>query len=108
MTHKRWLGRVFLLGGWFLLTLVGVMMLMGCGGPPEEEGQNSVEQIWSEIIPDAGTATIYGVPLSLENAPQFINWYNSIELSADEQVIRDTALSQLVAPCCDEYSIDTC
>ncbi|MFC1862120.1 hypothetical protein ACFLT4_07840 [Chloroflexota bacterium] len=75
---------------------------------PEEKKLNPAESIWAKIIPEKGTPTEYEIPLLLENTQEFINWYNSIGLSADEQMIRDTALSQLVAPCCDEYTIDTC
>ncbi len=64
--------------------------------------------LWGEIIPEEGTVTSYGIPLSLENTQQFINWYNSITLSAEEQATRDVALSSLVAPCCDEYPMSTC
>jgi len=64
--------------------------------------------VWAEIIPEEGTVTSYGIPLSLENTQQFINWYNSITLSAEEQATRDIALSSLVAPCCDQYPMSTC
>jgi len=64
--------------------------------------------LWGEIIPEEGTVTGYGIPLSLQNTQQFINWYNSITLSAEEQAARDVALSSLVAPCCDEYPMSTC
>lgn len=93
--------------GFFLVLSIG-MILLACGNPPENEGLDPTAQIWGEIIPDEGTATSYGIPLSLENTHQFIDWYNSIELSVEEQATRDMALSSLVAPCCDEYPMSTC
>ncbi len=108
MTIKRRTGLGILLGVWLFLFLISGMMLAGCGQPPEKEGPNPAERIWADIIPEGGTATRYGIPLSLENAQQFIDWYNSIGLSAEEQATRDDALSPLVAPCCDDYPISTC
>jgi hypothetical protein len=109
MTLKR---RVILV----VLPIVGILVILGvlmvslscCSSPPEQQGPDTVSQIWDEIVPEEGTATGYGIPLSLDNTQQFIDWYNSIELSAEEQAIRDDALSPLVAPCCDEYPMSTC
>ena len=92
----------------FLLILITGMMLVGCGEPPEEEGLNPADRIWAEIIPEEGTVTGYGILLALDNTQQFIDWYNSIALSAEEQAMRDAALSSLVAPCCDDYPMSTC
>jgi len=97
-----------LLGMGFFLILGLGMMLLACGNPLEEAGPDPTAQIWGEIIPGEGTATSYGIPLSLENTQQFINWYNSIALSAEEQATRDSALSSPVAPCCDKYPMSTC
>lgn len=105
---KRRIGLGILQGVWFFLILITGVTLVGCGQPPEDEGLNPVDQIWAEIIPEKGTATRYGIPLSLENTQQFIDWYNSIELSVLEQAIRDDALDSLVAPCCDQYPMSSC
>ena len=83
-------------------------MLVGCGETPEEGKLNPVERIWAKIIPEEGTATSYGIPLSLENTQQFIDWYNTIKLSAKEQESRNAALNSLVAPCCDDKWMSTC
>jgi len=92
-----------------LLLILGIVMVsLACGTPPEQQGLDPAMQIWSEIVPADGTATSYGISLSLENTQQFIDWYDSIELSPEEQAIRDAALSPLAAPCCDEYPMSTC
>jgi hypothetical protein len=72
------------------------------------EGLEPSARIWDEIIPEEGTATAYGIPLSLQNTQQFINWYYSIALSAEEEATRELALAPLVAPCCDQFPMSTC
>lgn len=98
-----------------LLVVVLVVVLIAviassscCDVSLEPNGSNTVAQTWSEIIPEEGTETGYGVPLSLDNTQQFIDWYDSIQLSTEEQVIREEALSSQVAPCCDKYPMSTC
>jgi len=108
MTLKRRVRLVILQSVGFLLILSIAMVLVACGSPPEWQGLDPTARIWDEIIPEEGTATSYGISLSFENTQQFIDWYNSIELSAEEQAIRDVALSSQVAPCCDEYPMSTC
>jgi hypothetical protein len=99
-----------------ILPIVGCLVISGIamglvnylGSPPEQEGPDTAMQIWSEIVPAEGTATSYGVSLSLDSTQRFIDWYNSIQLSAEEQAIRDAALGSMAAPCCDEYPMSTC
>ena len=67
-----------------------------------------ISEIWNTIIPEPGTDTLYGISLSLDNTQQFIDWYNSIVLSENEKALRDEALSQLVAPCCDDHPASEC
>ena len=76
--------------------------------PPGNDVLNKADEIWREIIPEQGTETTYRIPLSLDNTQQFIDWFNSIELSADEQLLWNAALSSLVAPCCDDYPMSEC
>lgn len=98
-----------------ILPSIGILMISGivvaslaCGSPPEQQGVDPAMQTWSEIIPDNGTPTAYGISLCLDNTQQFIDWYYSIELSTEQLAIRDMALSSQVAPCCDEYPMSTC
>jgi hypothetical protein len=67
-----------------------------------------VEQVWVKLIPEEGTDTTYGIPLSIENTEMFIDWHYSLELSSSEREIIDAALDPLAAPCCDDYPIRTC
>jgi hypothetical protein len=108
MTLKRRARLVILQSMGFLLILNIAMIPLACGGPSEQQGLDPTARIWGEIIPEEGTVTSYGISLSLENTQQFIDWYNSIELSTEEQAIRDMALSSQVAPCCDKYPMSTC
>jgi len=138
MTLKRRIRSLILAGAGFLLISGIVMASLACGSPPEqqgldpamqggsspeeqgldpatqggsspeEQGLDPAMQVWSEIIPEEGTATAYGISLSLDNTQQFIDWYNSVQLSAEQLAIRDMALSSEVAPCCDEYPMSTC
>jgi hypothetical protein len=40
--------------------------------------------------------------------PEFIGYYNSIKLTAEQEKIKTDVLSTIPAPCCSEYSIATC
>ena len=102
--NRRWI----LLFSWIGLYLMVVFLFIGCGNSPTKEEPNVAERIWTEIIPEQGTATTYGIPLSLDNTQRFIDWFNTIELSDDEQMLRDVALSTLMAPCCDDYPMSEC
>ncbi len=103
--------RVRLFGLVLLLVAFSVFVLSGCSNSasvPAESESDKVQNIWAEIIPEEGTETEYGIPLSLGNTQQFIDWYNSITLSAEEQKARDEALGSLVAPCCDDFKMTSC
>src|SRR3972149_6646666 len=39
---------------------------------------------------------------------EFIGYYNSIRLTADQEKIKNDALSKIPAPCCSEFSQATC
>ena len=66
------------------------------------------EVIAAEIIPHAGDSTAHGIPLSLENTQQFIDYYNTVTLTPDQKQIMRDALLPLKAPCCDDNSMATC
>ena len=67
-----------------------------------------IDEIWIDIIPEPGTTTAYGIPLSLDNTQQFIDWFYTIKLNENEKELKTEALSSLVAPCCDEYPVSEC
>ncbi len=107
MVIKRRLG-FGLLAFLMLLVSVGPLVLAGCGSPVTENEQATVAAIWAETVPQMGTETAYGMPLSLDNTQQFIDWYHDIKLTPEEEAVKDNALDPLKAPCCDEYSLRTC
>jgi rhodanese-related sulfurtransferase len=61
-----------------------------------------------QLVPEAGTTTSYDLPLQVENARQFVDWFYDIELTEEERSVQDEALLALDAPCCSETSDDTC
>ena len=92
-----------------ILLLIGAILLAGCSPAGEAEtGQELADKIWADTVPVEGTATIYGLRLSLVNTQQFIGWYDSLELSEAQENIKATALDTLAAPCCDEFTARTC
>ena len=40
--------------------------------------------------------------------PEFIGYYKSIELSPQQEKVKNQALSSIPAPCCSDFSIATC
>lgn len=96
----------------FLMALtLGVLIIAGCGSGKSTattESLNPVERLWAQIVPAARASTAYEIPLSFTNTQRFIDWYNTIDLSAAQAKVREEALSPLVAPCCDEYPMSTC
>jgi hypothetical protein len=70
--------------------------------------ETQIGEIWKNIVPEPGTPTAYGIPLSLDNTQQFIDWFNMIKLNEDEKELKNKALDSLVAPCCDEYPASEC
>jgi len=72
------------------------------------EKNDPLAELYTEIVPTAGTETKYGIPLALENAPQFASWYYEIKLSPEELEVIQEALAPLVAPCCDDNPLLRC
>ena len=66
------------------------------------------EVIAAEIVPSEGGDTSYGIPLSLDNTQRFIDHYNEVKLTPDQQAVVDEALRELPAVCCDDNSMATC
>ncbi len=66
------------------------------------------EVIAAEIIPHERDATGYGIPLSLDNTQRFIDYYETITLTPEQEQIKETALRALKAPCCDDNPMSTC
>ena len=108
MISRRRITSGFLYGIALILVLSSVIISSGCSASAEENRPAKLENVWAEIVPEKGTETEYGISLSLDNTQKFIDWYNSIALSTEEQKVRDEALDSLVAPCCDDFKMSTC
>ncbi|MDD4903529.1 MAG: hypothetical protein PHX77_03415 [Candidatus Bipolaricaulis sp.] len=86
---------------------VGLMAAVVAAGVVWAEG-DSLQSIQSEIVPAAGTATAYGIPLSLGSLPLFIGWWTTSVPAAQDDPRYVEALSALVAPCCDDNTAFHC
>lgn len=106
----RWRRRVRLLVG-VSLALLCALLLAACG-PSEvaesEGGQDIVASTRADLIPAEWTATDYGVPLSLDNLSQFLDWSDSIQLSSAENRTYESALKGVPTPCCDDHMLFSC
>jgi hypothetical protein len=65
-------------------------------------------EVAAEIIPQEGDPTSYGIHLSLANTQMFIDYYNTLALTPEQQNVMQEALLPLKAPCCDDNSMATC
>ncbi len=81
-----------------------VMTIAGCSpqSPP------IVDEAIYASYPHEGDATSYGIPLSLNNAATFLQYYEQYTLTSEQEAIKREALTALVAPCCDDNSMYTC
>jgi hypothetical protein len=51
---------------------------------------------------------VYGLPLSLDSLPQFVDWWYTLVPSIEADARYYDALSALVAPCCDDNTAFRC
>jgi len=96
--------------GLYVVMLLALALLIIGGGcsQGQQAGITTPEEVAVEIIPQEGDETAYGIPLSLNNTQQFINYYNAIRLTSAQKSIMQDALLPLKAPCCDDNSMATC
>jgi hypothetical protein len=66
------------------------------------------EEVAAEIIPLEGDSTSYGIPMALNNTQRFIEYYDTITLTPEQESTRRSALLPLRAPCCDDNSMYNC
>jgi len=62
----------------------------------------------TELIPIEGAETAYGIALSLESLPQFVEWWSTLVPDAESDSRYSEALLGLVAPCCDDNPAYQC
>lgn len=89
-----------------LVLLVGGVWLLG--RRQQVVGAATPEEVAAEIIPQEGEPTAYGIPLSLDNTQRFIDYYDAIPLTPEQEDIKRKALQTLRAPCCDDNPMSTC
>jgi hypothetical protein len=100
MQSRKWLwGGIPVL----VLLLIGGGWLLGGG-----QGGDVVAELRAEIIPSEGAQTPYGIPLSLDNTGQFLDYHRTVALTPAQQQMVDDVLLPLRAPCCDDNSMATC
>ena len=91
------------------MLVLAIVILGGCGGtPPQKPDLVTPEEIAAEIIPKEGDPTSYGVSLALNNTQRFIDYYNAITLTSEQEGVMRGALQPLKAPCCDDNSMYNC
>ena len=67
-----------------------------------------LQQLQTELIPEQGQETSYGIPLSYDSLPQFIAWWTTLVPFAEQDPRYIEALIDLVAPCCDDNTAYRC
>jgi hypothetical protein len=91
------------------LLVLGLVIVGGCGTKPRQQPDTvTPEEIAAEIIPKEGDSTSYGIPVALNNTQRFINYYDTITLTPEQESTRRSALLPLKAPCCDDNSMYDC
>ena len=91
-----------------IVVAVCTATLLAAFAVAEAQDWDLLAEIEARLIPEQGTETAYGIPLSLESLPQFIEWSNTLTPRAalDPQFV--DALTGLVAPCCDDNTAFRC
>jgi hypothetical protein len=87
---------------WIVWLGVGMLAVVAVLGIAQERDDELLAEIRAEIIPEGETETAYGLPLSLDFLPQFVDWWYSLVPSIETDARYVDALSALVAPCCDD------
>jgi hypothetical protein len=85
-SHTRWMI--------CLVTLLAAAGAIGWTSETETKGRFTASPI---EFSDARTQAV-----------EFIGYYRSIALTPDQARVRDSALSTIPAPCCEEFSLATC
>lgn len=73
-----------------------------------EPGPTLLADLTAVLIPQSGSVTSYGIPLLIENAQYFADWFYEIQLSPQEKAVVEEELVSIPAPCCDDNSVLAC
>jgi len=93
---------------WTIGLAIAVLAAVVVLAVAQEKNEELLNELRAEVIPVEGAETAYGIPLSLQSLPQFVDWwYTSVPLTEDDPRYVDT-LTTLVAPCCDDNPAFQC
>lgn len=110
--EKRALGKLQRKKGLYVaIPLLTLALFIGGGwllNQRQQAGSVTPAEIAAEIIPQEGDQTSYGVSLSLNNTQRFIDYYNAVTLTPEQESTMRNALLPLKAPCCDDNPMATC
>jgi len=87
---------------WIVGGIIGTLALVSFFVLAQDAEEDPLIAIRSEIIPEDGTETPYGIALSLASLPQFVEWWYTLVPSVEDDARYVDALSGLVAACCDD------
>ncbi len=101
--ERLWIPVALTLSAGAMIALVSVLA-WGAGQTAD------VDAVYEELVPAAGTETVYGMPLAWDNAEGFLAWNYELydNLTATEMGVVLDVLNPLVAPCCDDYDLPGC
>ncbi len=92
-----------------IVGLVGALLVVPLAiGHAASQDQDIVSGIRAELIPEEGTETAYGIPLTLDLLPLFVDWWYTLVPQVESDPRYFDALSSLVAPCCDDNTAFKC
>jgi len=87
---------------------LGLVAALGLSLLALGQGEDPLAEIRAELVPEAGAETAYGISLSLESLPQFVEWWTTLVPAVEDQPAYVDGLSRLVAPCCDDNTAFKC
>ncbi|MFC2079191.1 hypothetical protein ACFLSZ_04355 [Candidatus Bipolaricaulota bacterium] len=85
-----------------------IIALLGLAVVTQGADEPIVEEIRAEIIPIEDAETEYGIPLSLNSLPQFVEWWYTLVPLVEADARFFDGLDVLVAPCCDDNQASKC
>ncbi len=97
-----------LIGKGVLLVVFFAVATPSLLGWSQTEPGSVLANLTTTLIPQSGSVTSYGIPLSLENAQYFADWLYAIPLSPQEKAVVKEELASIPAPCCDDNSVLAC
>lgn len=100
----------------FLLAIGAAAATGACGAPAESDAGARVADAASEATASGAAAAAQTTHAAVgqlpdevvERARQYMGYYESIELTPEQQEVKRAALGEMPAPCCSDFSAYTC